>query len=59
MSQHGNRAERHAAEIHKNVNSEHAEFGLEQAKQRQATEDYNENSRHERHTAERFETNKD
>lgn len=54
MAQHGNRSERHEAEIRKTVDAGHAEYGMEQAKQRQATEKFNENNHSERHEAEKF-----
>lgn len=58
MAQHGNRSERHEAEIRKFVNSENAEFQLEEAHQRQETEKYNENNPHAKHSGERFHADK-
>ncbi|MBD5560256.1 MAG: hypothetical protein HDQ87_07880 [Clostridia bacterium] len=54
MAQHGNRSERHEAEIRKNVDRGHLEYELEQAKQREATEKFNEKNRNEHHAAEKY-----
>lgn len=54
MSQHGNRSERHEAEIRKTVDAGHREYELEQARQRETTQKFNEKSREEHHDAEKF-----
>lgn len=54
MSQHDHRAARHEAEIRKTIDADHREFELEQAKQRESVEKFNEKSRQEHHEGEKF-----
>lgn len=59
MAEHGNRSERHEAEIRKFVDTHHLEYNLEEEHLHDAVEKFNESNPNEKRQAKAFEPKKD
>lgn len=55
MAEHGNRSERHEAEIRKFVDTHHLEYNLEEEHLHDAVEKYNETNADHQHQAAKYE----